>query len=110
SPNKDGIQDTTLVAATTNYDNARWIVDVLNPEGTVIVTREGDGTTVSFLWDGEADGKIMQLQGLHTFRITATMGTASVEKTTTTTLDTILPVVSIATPAVNTVLSNVYAN
>jgi len=110
SPNKDGIQDTTLVAATTNYDHARWTVDVLNPEGTAILTREGDGTAVSLLWDGEADGKIMQLQGLHTFRVTASMGTASVEKTTTTTLDTIQPAVSIATPTVNTVLSNVYMN
>src|SRR6185436_12394102 len=110
SPNADGVLDTTLVSATGNYDNARWTIDVLNPEDTVILTREGDGTAVSLLWAGEADGKIMQLQGLHTFRVSVSIGSAAIQKTATTTIDTIQPAVSIATPAANAVVSNVYAN
>jgi flagellar hook assembly protein FlgD len=110
SPNADNVQDVATVVAATNYDDAAWTVSVINESNTVLQTQHGSGTAVSYTWDGKSESKIMILDGLYTFRVEATEGTAAVQKSATTTLDNTLPAVSIAAPAANDVLSNVYAN
>src|ERR1700688_3336773 len=44
SPNGDGVQDTTALTATTDYDDAAWTVNVKNGSSTVVSTSTGTGT------------------------------------------------------------------
>ena len=108
SPNADSVQDTTTIAATSNYDDAAWTVSVLNASSTVVRTQTGSGTAISYLWDGKDTGGTVQPDGAYTLRLDVTEGTASAQKTASTTLDNTPPAVAIATPTANTVLSNVY--
>ncbi|HEX7151696.1 MAG TPA: FlgD immunoglobulin-like domain containing protein [Thermoanaerobaculia bacterium] len=110
SPNADAVQDTTVVASTSNYDDPAWTVSVLDASSNVVRTANGTGGVISFTWDGRNGSNVVQPDGVYTLRIDATVGTATVQKTATSTLDITPPSLTIATPAAHDVLSNVYSN
>ena len=110
SPNADSVKDSVTVSATTNYDDATWTVSILDSSSTVVRTQNGSGLAVSYAWDGKNGSGVVQPDGLYTLRVDVAEGTASVQKSTSSTLDVTLPALNIATPIVNAVLSNVYTN
>lgn len=110
SPNADSVQDTTAITATTNYDDAAWTVSVLDAASNVVRTQTGSGTAIAFTWNGKNGSAVLQPDGPYTLRVDAAVGTATQQKSGTTTLDITAPAASIASPVVNEVLSNVYTN
>jgi flagellar hook assembly protein FlgD len=108
SPNGDGVQDTTALTATTDYDDAAWTVNVTNGSGTVVRTLTGTGTNIAFTWDGKDATGTVQPDGPYTFAIGVTDGLGSVSASPSTTLDNTPPVATISSPTNGQVVSNVY--
>ncbi|HVS31101.1 MAG TPA: right-handed parallel beta-helix repeat-containing protein, partial [Thermoanaerobaculia bacterium] len=54
SPNADGIQDTSLLAGTTTFDDLTWSLAVKNSGGSTVRSVAGTGL-VTFTWDGRND-------------------------------------------------------
>jgi flagellar hook assembly protein FlgD len=110
SPNGDSNKDTTTVTATTNYDGGAWTVTVLDAGNNTVRTVSGNGTDVSYTWDGRNASNVVQADGVYTLRVDASVGTASAQGNAGAALDNTPPSLTIATPAANEVLSNIYAN
>jgi len=108
SPNGDGVQDTTTVTATTDYDDAAWTINVKNGSSTVVRTSTGTGTKIAFTWDGKDATGTVQPDGPYTFAISVTDGLGSVSAAAPTTLDNTPPVATISSPTNGQVVSNVY--
>jgi flagellar hook assembly protein FlgD len=108
SPNGDGVQDTTTLTATTDYDDAAWTINVKNGSSTVVRTSTGTGTNIAFTWDGKDATGTVQPDGPYTFAISVTDGLGSVSASPPTTLDNTPPVATISSPANGQVVSNVY--
>jgi flagellar hook assembly protein FlgD len=109
SPNGDGVQDTTVLTANTNYDDAAWTIKVKNPLNSVVRTFTSTGPNLAFIWDGKDSGGAIQQDGLYTLVISVAAGLGSVSGSAATTLDNTPPSVSITSPGASQVLSNVYA-
>jgi flagellar hook assembly protein FlgD len=108
SPNGDGVQDTTALTATTDYDDAAWTVNVTNGSSTVVRTATGTGTKIAFTWDGKDATGTVQPDGPYTFAISVTDGLGSVSASPLTTLDNTPPIATISSPTNGQVVSNVY--
>ncbi len=108
SPNGDGVQDTTALTATTDYDDAAWTINVKNGSGTVVRTATGTGTNIAFTWDGKDATGTVQPDGPYTFATSVTDGLGSVSASPSTTLDNTPPVATISAPTNGQVVSNVY--
>jgi flagellar hook assembly protein FlgD len=109
SPNGDGVQDTTTLTATTDYDDAAWTINVKNGSSTVVRTSTGTGTNIAFTWDGKDATSTVQPDGPYTFAISVTDGLASVSGSSAPTiLDNTPPVATISSPANGQLLSNAY--
>ena len=108
SPNGDGVQDSTTLTATTDYDDAAWTVNVKNGSSTVVRTSTGTGMNIAFTWDGKDATGTVQPDGPYTFAISVTDGLGSVSAAAPTTLDNTPPVATISSPTNGQVVSNVY--
>jgi flagellar hook assembly protein FlgD len=108
SPNADGVQDTTTITATTDYDDAAWTINVKNGSGTVVRTSTGTGTTIAFTWNGKDAAGTLQPDGPYTLAIGVMDGLGSVSASAPTTLDITPPVATISSPTNGQVVSNVY--
>jgi flagellar hook assembly protein FlgD len=108
SPNADGVQDTTTVSATLSFEGSSWTVNVRNSANSIVRTATGTGALLSYTWNGKNGSGATQPDGLYTFELLATVGSANASATATTTLDNTLPVATITTPASGATLSNVY--
>ena len=108
SPNGDGVQDTTTLTATTDYDDAAWTINIKNGSSTVVRTATGTGMNIAFTWDGKDATGTVQPDGPYTFAISVTDGLGSVSAAATTTLDNTPPVATISSPTNGQVVSNVY--
>ena len=108
SPNGDGVQDTTTLTATTDYDDAAWTINVKNGSSTVVRTFTGTGTNIAFTWNGTDATSAVQPDGPYTLAISVTDGLGSVSGSAPTTLDNTPPVATISSPTNGQLLSNVY--
>jgi flagellar hook assembly protein FlgD len=108
SPNGDGVQDTTTVTATTDYDDAAWTVTIKSSGGTTVRSATGSGTAVSYIWDGKDGSGVVQPDGVYAVQVSATDGTGSGSATINVTLDNTPPTVALISPAAGQVFSNVY--
>jgi flagellar hook assembly protein FlgD len=109
SPNGDGVQDTTTLTATTDYDDAAWTINVKNGSSAVVRTSTGTGTNIAFTWNGTDATSTVQPDGPYTFAISVTDGLGSVSGSSApTTLDNTPPVATISSPANGQLLSNAY--
>jgi flagellar hook assembly protein FlgD len=110
SPNNDGIQENSALSASFNFDQPSWTLNIRNSSNTIVRTETGGGYAMAFSWDGtDHVGGTVQPEGLYTFELIVTDGTAQVsDNTKSTTLDITLPNALISTPADSATLSNVY--
>ncbi len=110
SPNADGIQDTTTLTGTANFENVTWTINIKNASSAIVRTATGSGPAVSFTWDGKDNSGQVQPDGVYTCEVTVLGGTASFTGSTTATLDNTPPVAIISAPTDSQVISNVYRN
>ncbi len=110
SPNADGVQDLATVSGANNFDSTTFTVNVKNSGGTIVRTNATTALTFAYPWDGKNASAVLQPEGLYTFQVVATNGTASTTSTITTTLDITPPTASISLPVDGSTLSNVYTN
>ena len=111
SPNADGVQDTTTLSSVSSFDGASWTLSIKNSGGTVVRSASGSGSSnISYVWDGKnaAVPPVVQLDGVYTFLLTVTDGSASTNASPTVALDKTLPVATLTAPANGATLSNVY--
>ena len=107
SPNADGIQDTVAFGATFNYDDVSWVLQIRNASSTVVRSYSGFGSALSVSWNGHDTAGLAVPDGLYTFDVAATDGSASATAQATTTVDLTSPNAALTSPA-SEVLSNVY--
>ncbi len=110
SPNADTVQDTTTVSGSNSFDDTTFTINVKKTGGTIVRTNVSVGLTFAYAWDGKNGSGVVQADGLYTFEVIATNGSASSTSTITTTLDNTLPTASITAPLNGAVLSNIYTN
>jgi len=110
SPNGDGIQDTTTLTGTCNFDGPTWTLNVKNAGGTVVRTIAGaPAAPLSVTWDGKNGSAVVQPDGTYTLELTVVDGTAQVVSSVTVVLDVTPPAASITSPSSGQTLSNVYS-
>lgn len=108
SPNADGVQDTAVVTATANYDDAAWTVNVKDGGGATVRTLTATGAAPSIAWDGRNGSNILVSDGLYSIEATASSGTTSASPAAQpTSVDTVVPTATIAAPGA--LVSNVHA-
>lgn len=111
SPNGNGIQDTTTMAASTVFDGTTFTLNIKNAGGTTVRTTSTVTGSFSYTWDGKNGSAVTQPDGPYTLELLLTNGpTATASATRTTTLDNTLPTLAITSPTAGQVLSNVYQN
>ena len=110
SPNADGVQDLATVSGANLFDNTTFTVNVKNSGGTIVRTSATTALTFAYPWDGKNASAVVQPEGVYTFQVVATNGTASTTSTITTTLDVTPPTASISVPLDGSTVSNVYTN
>ncbi len=108
SPNGDAVQDTALTTSSFNFDDVAWTLTIKNAGGTTVRTVTGTSGGLSFAWDGKNGSGTTQPDGLYTITVSGIDGTASVNGSSSTTLDRTLPTATITAPAAGTTLSNIY--
>ena len=97
SPNGDLVQDTSLIRAMATVDTD-WVVTVLNPQGQVTRTFQGEGALVRALWNGQTNAAAPAPDAAYTYSISVGGGIDQVSGGPTV-LDTVAPQASFATPA-----------
>ncbi len=112
SPNGDGVQDTATLTAGCTFDGASWTVTIKKSNGTTVRTATGKSTAnlVSYAWDGKNGSGVVQADGVYTFNLAVTDGTASANAAPTVTLDNTPPVATLTAPVDGATVSNVYSN
>lgn len=115
SPNNDDVQDTTGITADLSFDDASWTLNIYSgadpqPGQAPVRTATGQGTPVSFDWNGKSDSGTPQNDGQYSCVLSATAGTLSASAAVTVLLDKTKPGADILTPTSNQVISNVYQN
>lgn len=107
SPNADGIQDTTLLATTINYDDSQWAVDIKNASGATVRSASGSAN-VAVAWDGRDGANALQPDGVYAAHLLVSVGTATESRVASVTLDATAPVAAISAPGATQLLSNVF--
>jgi flagellar hook assembly protein FlgD len=110
SPNGDGAQDTTAIGGTNSFDDTVLTLTIKNSGGATVRTANPTGMIFSYSWNGKNGSGVTQPDGVYTYDILATNGTASATSSTTGTLDRTLPGATVSAPTSGQVLSNVYTN
>ena len=105
SPNADGIQDTTTLGGTSSFDGASWTLNIKLGVTTILTASGSANPAVSYTWNGKV-GSTVQANGVYTFQLTVTDGSASVQSSPTVTLDNLAPTGTISSPASGATLSN----
>jgi flagellar hook assembly protein FlgD len=109
SPNADGAQDTATISAVSSFDGASWTLSIKNSGGTIVRSASGSANpNISYAWDGKNASAAVQPDGIYTFLLTVTDGTASTSASPAVTLDDTLPAATITVPTGSQTLSNVY--
>lgn len=112
SPNGNGIQETTTITATINYDDAAWTLNIKNSptqQPPYVKTVTGSGA-MSYVWDGKNTAGVIQADGIYYLDLVVTEGTSNLTVNTTTVIDKTAPVSSITNPTQGAIVSNVYQN
>lgn len=93
SPNRDGVDDTTKITASANHE-AKWTLTIRNSAGRLVRTFNGEGSTVSQVWDGTDNLGVVVPDGTYTYTLSGTDAGGSMVSgsgTVTVALPSVLP-------------------
>ena len=108
SPNADGQQDATNIRASITA-LCDWTLKINAPQGGVVRTFTGNGTTIDQPWDGKDTAGATAPDGVYTYTIDATdpaTGTNATQATGEVSVDNTLPTGSISEPASGAVVAD----
>lgn len=109
SPNQDGVKDSTTFNASLDFQEpVSWTLSIKDSAGATLQSISGTSYTVSFTWDGRDAGGVLMGDGNYTFDLDVAVGNTIHEREIATTIDTVPPVVRVASPADGEILSNFY--
>ena len=93
----------------TSSQSASWTLTVTNSQSQTVRTLTASGLSAVFSWDGKNSSAVLQPDGLYTYTIQATSGSAATPASGRVFVDSTL-LVNITSPAASQTLSNVYQN